>query len=395
MRYFDAYLQREAVQTVISVCRESDAVQGIIVELEPYWLMTWRLGERRDPNNPLNSFESSVPLLPDFRLAPWWDLLSEVLSEPWQPVRAPQSKEIQILPKWWTEYAMRRGLRDLQWPVMLRICLYPRGFSDERPIPRFDNLDVNFTYEIRPIARMAAGPLAKHRPLLGGISIGVGPSDFGTLGGILRAPNQERYALTCAHVAKTGDQVYQAARCDGGHSASTIGSVSHSEIPPSFHPSKLSVPGYSAGAAKSVDAAIIPLPAHPDAKLEINSLGAVTSLFPDAGIIQWQAVTYEGRTSGVQPVQFRGRSPYYCLADASGQPYCFEELLTVRWPTTTPSSPPPIQAGDSGAWLCVSGASGVEWAAMAVGYDPALGFAVSATRLEAWWNSLGFTLSPM
>jgi hypothetical protein len=172
---------------------------------------------------------------------------------------------------------------------------------------------------------MAAGPLGTHRPLVRGISIGVGANDFGTLGGVVRDPNQKRYALTCAHVAKTGDDVYQAAVCDGGK-VPVIGTVSQSEIPPSFHPSKLSVAGYSKSQAKPVDAAIIPLPAHTDAKLEINSLGTMTGLFPDAGIVQWLAVTYEGRTSGVQAVQFRGRSPYYCLTDAAGQPYCFEEL---------------------------------------------------------------------
>jgi hypothetical protein len=168
--------------------------------------------------------------------------------------------------------------------------------------------------------------------------------------------------------------------------------VLHSEIPPSFHASMLPTPGYPASHAKPVDAAIIHLGGPSTAKLEINSLGPVTGLFPNAKIVQWQATTYEGRTSGVQAVQFRGRFPYYCLADAAGQPYCFDELLAIRWPITAGTTVPPIQGGDSGAWLCVPGASGMEWAAMAVGWDPAMGFAISATRVEAWWKSLSPTL---
>jgi len=215
-------------------------------------------------------------------------------------------------------------------------------------------------------------------------------SDFGTLGGIVKDSRDERYGITCAHVAKCGDDGYQAAPSDGGK-APIIGTVLHSEIPPNFHASKLPTTGYPASQAKPVDAAIIHLGGPSTAKLEINSLGAVTGLFPDASIVQWQATTYEGRTSGVQAVQFRGRCPYYCLA-AAGQPYCFDELLAIRWPRTAGTTTSPIQEGDSGAWLCVSGASGIEWAAMAVGWDPAMGFAVSATRIETWWKSLSLPL---
>jgi hypothetical protein len=204
------------------------------------------------------------------------------------------------------------------------------------------------------------------------------------------------YGVTCAHVAHSGQIVLQAASCDGGKPPG-IGTVLHSEMPPLFSSSALSTSGYPSIVAKPVDAALIEIDNKLGARLEINSLGSVAGIFPDANIVQWLVTTYGGRTSGIIRIaEFRGRSPYYCLADkATGQIYCFDELLTIRWTSSAGKSTGPFQDGDSGSWLGVDGLRGWEWAAMAVGGDSNVGFAVSATRVEAWWKSLGLnSLSP-
>jgi len=176
MRYLDAYLERPDVLNVITRCRQSEAVQGVMVEVDPYWLLIWRLGERKDPDNPLTGFQKQEDWFSRLIHMPHWQtLFGELISEPWQPVRSPTADELGSLSKfkWWSEYCGQRGLSDFNWPVFLRICLYPRTQDDNRTIPRFDDQALNITYEVRPLARLATGHTAKHRPLVGGISIGI------------------------------------------------------------------------------------------------------------------------------------------------------------------------------------------------------------------------------
>jgi hypothetical protein len=103
MRYLVAYLERSDVQEVISSCRNFQAVQGVMVEVDPDWLLMWRLGERNDPDNPPRGFQKQEDWfreLIQFRYRQ--SDFGELISEPWQPVRSPRADELHSFPKWWS-----------------------------------------------------------------------------------------------------------------------------------------------------------------------------------------------------------------------------------------------------------------------------------------------------
>lgn len=127
------------------------------------------------------------------------------------------------------------------------------------------------------------------------------------------------------------------------------------------------------------------------------STGPLAGLCPSGNIQQWQPTTFADRTSGVRTVEFRGKVIYYNVPDGTRNgSICFKNLYEIQWtPRLGSHGTPPIQAGDSGAWLCVSGPNGYEWAAMAVAREPSIGFAVSASAIETWWQGLNLNLNPM
>ncbi|HWX20694.1 MAG TPA: hypothetical protein VN578_12415 [Candidatus Binatia bacterium] len=262
-------------------------------------------------------------------------------------------------------------------------------------MPNLANLGVNYVFEPRPVPRLAAAPTAVLNPLIGGGSIGTGPKGAGTLGGILKDPSGAHYGLTCAHVASANSLVDHPSQQDAG-GPRRIGRVTNAQLPTVYPPGLPLTPANQAANSNDVDVALVLIDKNVSSRLEVDTLGPIAGLFPRGSIQQWHPTVFAGRTSGVRSVEFRTPVAFYNVPGPSGGTICFNDLFEIQWSPGVGQPGPPIQAGDSGAWLCISGPSGYELAAMVVAWDPHIGFAVSASALERWWKGVGFAnLQPM
>lgn len=239
------------------------------------------------------------------------------------------------------------------------------------------------------MARLFSGPRDQHRPLLGGVSIGVNSTDAGTMGGIVTDHNGKYFGLTCAHVAQTGNSVDQPARTD--NAGSTVGAAVLHSLPAPFpsHARKIEVDQrlYSS----KVDAALVELSSGgASPKLEVFKMGKVTDLIAIVDIEQDEELELTGRSSDWQKVRRSSVSPFYNVKNRStGDEYCFEDALIIREPTGGPA----VRPGDSGSWICKEVGTDYHLAAMVVGGDKQLGIAIASYQLKEWWEGAGFKLS--
>jgi hypothetical protein len=364
----DDFVRRQDVQRIIARCRESKAVQGVTVRLNRWWLAAWRLGERLNPFDPKHGFEMARKV--DERT------VLEFIEQPWLPIRTPKIDDLEWRPE---PYFLPYNPESPT--VIITVCLYPDGLNADT-IPRFEfSTDFSVVYEARPVAYLYASPRSYHRPLLGGISIGVNSSDYGTLGGILKGDNENWYGLTCGHVAATKDIVEQPAQADGGRK-NAIGRVIYSEMPPAFPVNLEAISANQRAYAGQVDAALI-LIEKENVKQEILKIGKIDGIIGHESLAQLHRLETTGRTSDWKVLQYGSNTPYYNIkVRSTGDNHCFENPLFLRDPTGRR----PVDEGDSGAWICVSGNAGCHWAGMIVGGDGQVGFAVSARALKSWWE---------
>jgi hypothetical protein len=384
MRSLSEFLEDRYVQQIINACREYRSVQGILIEIDPRWMQCWRLGESVNPNDPPYGFKEA---LVDF-YHPGLFLehpLMRYREQPWLPFREITAKDLQWKPSFfWSDQMSNTYSR---WPIVMRICLYPRGEERERAAPQFRGEGFRISYEVRPIAQLYSSPKDQHRPLLGGVSVGVNTTDAGTMGGILTDDNGTYYGLTCAHVVGSQKSVEQPAHID--KHASAIGSVVHKQLPPPFPSHARKVPADQAGYAAKVDAALIKFDPTSSAKLEVLKMGPVTKLLLLDDIEQDEELQLTGRTSDWQKVQRSSVSPFYNVKNkTTGDEYCFEYALIFREPSGAAAARP----GDSGAWLCREVGPDYHWVGMVVGGDKQLGIAVGSYEIKSWWEAAGFRL---
>jgi len=377
MKYLDEYLDRSDVRAALDRCRESRAVQGVIVDLDPDWLSAYRLFQR--PGSPPYA-PSYYGIWPLPALPPTEELNSGDLK--WQPP--------------WSDHAEIRRFRDPSDPVRFRVCVHnmPATLHDMR-LPDFSDLRLNIVLEPHSLPSLAAASFSRSSPLVGGAGIGVGANPPGILGGILKSSKQQLYGVTCAHVANINNVVEHPSSLDSPSAHCRIGVVSHAHHPVLFPNHLRKITAHQQAHANAVDVALVELDPVVHAKLEVDTLGPITGLYAAANIQQWQPTSFAGRTSVVRTVEFRGKIVYYNIPNANlTGTYCFSDLYEIQWGVGHQQLHPPVQGGDSGAWLCISGANGYEWAATIVASDPSMGFAVSATALEQWWQGQGLSLSP-
>jgi hypothetical protein len=385
MRCLDEFLRDEFVQSVIAGCRESRAVQGVLVELHPLWMWAWRIGESYNPMHPDKGFEEAVN--------GQWDLVDifppytfERRMGPWLPFRSITEQDLYWKPEipWWGG----RLRTYSKWPIVMRICLHPQWGRERADIPQYRAEGFRIAYEVRPVARFYAGPRDKHRPLLGGVSVGFNSTHAGTMGGILTDGKSGFFGVTCAHVVgSTGTDVEQPASLD--RKGTVIGKVVQRQLPRTFPPQARKVPAAQGMYAAKVDVALIEIDG-PNSKLEVLKMGKVRGVISIDDIAQNEELELTGRTSDWQKVQKSSRVPFYNLInDTTGDEYCFENPLIFR----EPSGASAAQPGDSGAWLCKEVGTDYQWAAMVVGGDKQLGVAVASEELKTWWESAGYKLA--
>jgi hypothetical protein len=392
MDYLNEFLDRSDVQEAVGLCRSSRAVQGVAVELDDFWLSAWRAAARENPIDPPEArgpqqgiawiMEGGVPvqtvtLVPITHLAPVGPLRASDLN--WIP------------PGWEQRYRPNAG--NPESPVQLRIYLYPEyGRDREATLPQLSDLAINYVFESTPVPHLAARRNDKFEPLIGGVSIGTNPREYGTLGGVLRDSNNRLFGVTCAHVVSSGSIVYHPSQRDSGH-AHPIGRVARVQIPKAYPAGLPITPANQAANSNDIDVALIKLDVAAD--LAVDMLGPITGIFPSTDIQQWHPTIFAGRTSDVRKVEFLVPALYYNVpaADRNGT-ICFNNVFLIHWGIGSgPNGQPPIQAGDSGAWLCIGGPKGWEWAGIVIAWSPQLGFAVSASRVQDWWQQSGMSLN--
>ena len=387
MRCLAEFLSNSYVQTIIAACRESRAVQGILVEVHPVWLRAWRIGESFNPTDPAQGYKEAAREGVYARSRYLAYPLELNLLRPWLPFRALTAADLKWRPQTWGEWD-RRNTYSL-WPVVMRICLYPSYGPERGAPPEFKGDGFRIIYEVRPIARLYSSPKDQHRPLLGGVSVGVDSTYAGTMGGILKDAKGRYFGLTCAHVTGSAKNVEQPAQID--RRGNVFGHVVLTQLPPPFPSHAPKVKAVQQQYAAKVDAALVAIdPGGTPPKLEVLKMGKVTDLVALDDIGQDEELQLTGRTSDWQLVQRSSVSPFYNLANMmTGDEYCYENALIFR----EPSGAVPAQPGDSGAWLCKEVGTDYHWAAMVVGGDRQLGVAVAAHELKTWWEAAGYQLS--
>lgn len=212
------------IRRIISTAMENVSVQGVILDLDEFWITAWNYTRRYGDGGfdralrqiepwpftyprLVTSFDELLTELPDNQF-PVWPLYLNDLK--WQP------------PQWkWRAEAQR--FDPEQSPVRVTICLRP-GATEA---PRMESGQYRILYETRPVATLSANPRKYRRPVVGGLSTGVGAAICGTMGGILREqdPPHQMYGMTCAHVMTAGI-ADQPARADSKRAAA-IGPVAH------------------------------------------------------------------------------------------------------------------------------------------------------------------------
>jgi hypothetical protein len=391
MRCFDGFSERAEVRRVIDVAMDSDAVQGVVFELDPGWLAAWRIEESFGPRR----FE--------ILLEPWWprrmpvrywslrDRLEQLgLSPHWIPSKIPTASDVEKWqPPYWKEYQNETWRNVFDSPVIIKICLIPPLPERERGIPRFENENLNIVYETRPRAQLFAGSTKAHNPLVGGISIGVGPDDYGTLGGLLRDNQGKRYGLTCAHVATTGEDVFHPAKADGSTHAKRIGKVAlHGGL--KICPAKSPCSWRATGSyVNDVDVALIEIDPALSSKHEVFKIGAVTGIRSGDKLVQGMAVELTGRSAGHKStLELGGNGKYYKIPDGRGGEYCVRNTIELTEPSYYRNiTSSPVDEGDSGAWVCAPAAAGeYDWCAMVIGGTGFTGIALESETISDWWR---------
>lgn len=247
--------------------------------------------------------------------------------------------------------------------------------------------DFPIEIERRPQARLCSTKTPTS-PLVGGLSIGVGPISSGTLGGIIEDQRGHRFGLTCAHVAVHHDQIDQPAQSDNA-SPQNVGLVIVdsgllvSTVRTPCHPTN------PQSRLNKIDAALVDLNAHPahPSELKILTLGKLSRIYPEMDLNPGDTLYFVGKESGPKKRELvvGGLTVVFRFSDDGVNFYSFENTFQVEWPTTVrnPSSDP-IESGDSGAWLCIPDGNLHAWAGVAIGCHRDIGYALFAERVGDW-----------
>jgi len=371
--------QDEEIQRIVTAAMENRGVQGVVLDIDPYWLTWWNYTRRFG----VREFER-IPERSQFRF--FRRGLVDVLPENAFPVLPLRRKDLDDRPSDWASYARESGFDPDKSPVRVTICLRPGGAE----APRLESNSYEILYETRPIAVLSAGPKAYRRPLVGGLSAGVGAGVCGTMGGIVedRQDPLQKYGVTCAHVMTSGT-VTQPAKIDS-RKAKSIGAVgAHSSLQLA---AGVCTPVSSTG-LNTVDLALIKIDAFTSANLEILDIGPLTGVTPIAAIGQGQLVEFTGRSSGNRSLRIGGLGVLYKLR-WKGQDYCFKNTIQLNWPRFYQLiAGRPVARGDSGAWICNPNENGFGWCGMIIGEDRLHGYALYAETLEDWWEQQGFSMT--
>jgi hypothetical protein len=98
-------------------------------------------------------------------------------------------------------------------------------------------------------------------------------------------------------------------------------------------------------------------------------------------------VQYVGKESGPTPKRLvvGGLNVTYRIKDDAANYFCFENTFQIRLPRSLRhTGTPPVEPGDSGAWLCVHDTTGYSWAGVVIGCDDDIGYAIFSDAVTGW-----------
>ncbi len=352
--------------------------QGVFVEYDPYWEMAW------------NSFfwtGSTGDWLGDFTLHPHRP--SPILHDP--EYFGIRNYDIDWRPNWWNYYCSIRGLKaGTTEPFQIVFRLKPVGKEDANKLRqlRYAILNGRFLSRIeeRPTARLVATKTTS--AIEGGELIRSTSGQTGTLGGVLSAANTNaHYALTCAHVAATGDdvEVFDVNKSSWRKIGHVIEASSFSP-----HPQQ-GAQCYFNKNAMDVDIALIELISQ-EKSTRVKGIGPIVDLIDSANLPR--SVEVYGGYSGKLQLEANKFGIWQELEMPDGNFQCFSKIFELEtkknWSISNNIQniiKRNIQTGDSGSWVCAhsSGGSSVfSVCGQIIGSDTISGFACMMDSIKKW-----------
>lgn len=385
MDYLRVYAEEYGLGAILERIAGRTGVQGAVLTIDEWWLRAWHyneIGEDMDWERWVWTWRhwGSVPLprMPGD--------LDQTL--PWTPGRR---LDLHWRPPGWEALSHALGRHEGMPPIRLVICLRPPKGGEDNVLPELPRSLLPVTFEVRPIARLAASHRAGVRPLVGGVSIGTGRQAYGTLGGIVEDQRRQRYAMTCAHVLSGPTSVEQPALYDDPQ-ATAIGIGSQSTVLQPCPGAGPCNPYTNSPHITCVDSSLVAIDPTVASNLEILSIGPVAGIIDKVMMTQGQEVAFEGRTSGHRTAEVGGLAVFYRL-QANGLTYCFKDLFEIRWGSLSRSLfGAVVKAGDSGAWVCAETDAGPGWCGQIVGEDRRIGYAAFAENIAQEWRKQGTAL---
>jgi hypothetical protein len=351
-KYFD---ESKLLQQAVRSAAEIPIVTGFTLDIDPWWSYSYDVENdlvdrtqtppwRSDPRFFRSDGEPRNVLLPPDRgyrrrdlhkpIPGWEKRLPIVLTVVHRPLRASQEGDTGLLQQ------LVRAMREAGAAVRI---------------------------EERPPARLA---------LASGDQITVSPAASGTLGGVLKDQAGASYGITCAHVAQTNDDIYDAANNKIG-----VCTADTARVPLASHqvcdPVNLAAPSPSPGNGPDLnmlDCALMKLSAkvaHP------SIAGVAPALSPG------QSVTVTGAVTGTTRHWLGSLCLSYGFA-SGGQTFCFRDSIElVPQPSGVLGRTIVPTQGDSGSWVLTDDQP-PEWAGLFFGEDGKRGFAVRAKWVHDW-----------
>jgi hypothetical protein len=369
------------------------SVQGVTLEVDSYWSEAWfmqqALGKVKMERRLASMWEYWYPVRP--RRILFESFRSQAHLDEDELNRNFFAPTVSDLEKWhppfWKEYMHSLGEDSLRAPILVKVLLYPPNGDELVALPELEPTgQLMVEFEKREPGTLLSNPKRSYRPVVGGVSVGIGSSDYGTLGGIVKDALGRRYALTCAHVASQNSEVDQPAQVDSSSAARIGKRVRASVLRTCASTAAMPCACWTGGPAMNeVDAALIELDSAVSSKMEVLDIGQISGI--RRNFMPPLAVEITGRSSRNRHLRIGNLVAAIRLADHKGNKYCFGNLLEIKWPSfSRVVLGRPIQSGDSGAWVCASSASGFDFLGMVVAGNRSIGYANLSRSIEDWWT---------
>ncbi|WP_112153099.1 hypothetical protein [Agrobacterium tumefaciens] len=377
--YFDA---SEAMTQLARAASEIPIVHGFTLDLDPLWVLLYDLEDGVLPENERHRYEY---LLDGGLFRDWWKFHPAYPEWPFQtPYQGYRRRDLNGKVSLWNEIA--RPLRS--GPVVLTIVYGPlKTPAKGAPEPPEDGGDsVALRQLVALIDRSPAAARIEERPrarlaYAAGDEINTSASKTGTYGGTLSNARKKQYGMTCAHVADTGDDIFDV-------SGKRIGTViHHAKLHPLpaqtvCDPVVLPIPNPYPGNDPPVnmfDFSLIELTKAPAA----SSLGGVA-----ASLTPGQNVTLRGK-SGTYKCKLGSLAISYAFTDGTST-FCFRDQIELKPQPVIPIggalghlvTSMPMQ-GDSGGWVLTDDATPL-WAGVFFGEDGSRGYCSRASWAHDW-----------